>query len=331
MGRIRQSLLLVGLLGLSMPAHAQETAPALAAPGGVGAPMLEPPPAAAPTIPGVMSLAPARTGPRVAPRRTTKLTLRATLTEDGEEVTRGLTWRVFNPTADADGKLAMIAQAQGGTATFDLDPGSYLIHAAFGRAGVTKRITVGKEAARDTLVLDAGGIKLGAVQPDGKAISSDELRFSVYEARPDTSGDRPLITRDVKPNTVVRLPAGQYHIISNYGNVNAVVRSDIKIEAGKLTETAVEHNAAEITLKLVREKGGEALADTSWSILAEAGDPITEKVGPYAQMVLANGTYTVVARNRDKLYQSTLTVEGGKDEEIELLADETTEVDGSGD
>lgn len=281
------------------------------------------------TTSDVTNYAPAVPTTPLAQQATTNLTLKAELTEGGEVVTRGLTWRIFGPDAGPDGKLPLIASAQGGSANFELAPGSYLVHAAFGRAGATKRISVGKEQLNDTVVLDAGGLKLGAVFMDGKPINSDKLSFAIYEAAPDTSGDRPLITRDVKPNTVVRLKAGPYHIVSNYGSVNAIVRSDIRVEAGKLTETAVEHNAAEITLKLVREAGGEALADTSWSILTESGDPITEKVGPYASMVLADGLYTVVARNRDHIYQRELSVKGGVNEEVEVLANETTEIDAS--
>lgn len=55
------------------------------------------------------------------------------------------------------------------------------------------------------------------------------------------------------------MPAS-YHVVSAYGSVNATVRSDIRVEAGKLTEATVEHKAAQVTMKLVREKGGEALA-----------------------------------------------------------------------
>src|SRR5690606_39351918 len=94
--------------------------------------------------------------------------------------------------------------------------------------------------------------------------------FSIYEAREDPQEDRPLILPNVSPNAVIRLNAGTYHIVSTYGAINAVVRSDIRVEAGKLTEADVEHRAAQVTMKLVREAGGEALADTHWSILTES-------------------------------------------------------------
>jgi len=125
----------------------------------------------------------------------------------------------------------------------------------------------------------------------------------------------------------VRLNAGIYHVVSTYGAVNAVIRSDIRVEAGKLTEATVEHHAAEITMKLVREAGGEAIADTSWSLLNESGDPIKETVGAFASMVLAEGDYTIIAKNRDRIYQKDFTVVAGQNQEIEVLATEAAAID----
>ena len=93
-----------------------------------------------------------------------------------------------------------------------------------------------------------------------------------------------------------------------------------RVEAGKLTEATVEHHAAELTMKLVREPGGEAIADTSWSILTDSGDPITETVGAFASMVLAEGDYTIIAKNRDRIYQQDFTVEAGQNQEVEVIA-----------
>jgi hypothetical protein len=257
---------------------------------------------------------------------TGKTTLMARLTGEGADISRGLVWRVFKPEAGPDGKLPLIASAQGGTSVFDLQPGSYLVHASFGRAGATKRITVGKATQRETLVLDAGGLQLDAVLENGQRIPHAQLKFSIYEADEDEKRDRALIIPDVEPGAVVRLNSGVYHVVSNYGSVNAVIRSDIRVEAGKLTKATVEHRAAELTMKLVRERGGEAIADTSWSILTASGDPIRETVGAYASMVLAEGEYTVIAKNRDRIYQRDLTVTGGDNQDVEVLATEADAV-----
>ena len=253
--------------------------------------------------------------------------LSAQLTDKGEDITRGLVWRVFKPEPGTDGKLPLVASARGGTAAFQLEPGSYLVHASYGRAGATKSITVGREPKRENLVLDAGGLKLDATLAGGIRIPSDKLRFSIYESRSGKDDEKALIIRNVQPNSVVRLNAGVYHVVSNYGSINAVIRSDIRVEAGKLTEATVEHRAAEITLKLVREPGGEALADTSWSVLNESGDSIKEAVGAFAPMVLAEGNYTIIAKNRDRIYQKDLTVDAGKNGEVEVVASEASAVD----
>jgi len=280
-----------------------------------------------PNAPTITGFAPAAPTTPLATSAITPVRLAAKMTDEGAEISRGMTWRVFAPDAGPDGKLPLIASAQGGIGVFELEPGNYLVHAAFGRAGATKRITVGKEPQREELVLDAGGLELNALLPNGKAVPADKLRFAIYEDKADASGDRPLVVPDVKANAVVRLNAGVYHVVSTYGSVNATVRSDIRVEAGKLTQATVEHKAAQVTLKLVREKGGEALAETSWSIVTDSGDPILETVGPYATVVLAEGQYTIVAKNRDRIFQSEAVVESGRDAEVEVVADPEMEID----
>ncbi|TIT21334.1 MAG: hypothetical protein E5W70_17320 [Mesorhizobium sp.] len=278
-------------------------------------------------LPGISGYAPPKSETSLALGSSGAITLSAQLTDKGADITRGIVWRVFKPESASDGKLPMVASAHGGTAVFQLEPGSYLVHASYGRAGATKRITVGKEAKRESLVLDAGGLKLDAVLSGGVRIPPKKLRFSIYESHAAADGDRALIIPDVEPNSVVRLNAGTYHVVSTYGAVNAVIRSDIRVEAGKLTEATVEHRAAEMTMKLVREPGGEAIADTSWSLLNESGDPIKETVGAFASMVLAEGDYTIIAKNRDRIYQKDFTVVAGHNQDIEVLATEASAID----
>ena len=255
-----------------------------------------------------------------------ELLLEAQLTADGPALSQGLVWRVFSPEPDGEDKLPLIATATGGTASFSLPEGSYLVHVSFGRAGATKRITVRNASRHEKLILDAGGLKLSAKLPDGKEISDKFLRFSIYE-NDDEGNERSLIVPNIKPDTVVRLNSGTYHVVSNYGNANAVIRAEIVVSAGKLTEATVEHNAAEVTLKLLRDVGGEALADTSWNIVNTNGDIVYESVSAYASLVLASGDYIAVAKNKDRLYQREFTVESGKNEDVDVFAKAENEVD----
>ncbi len=279
-------------------------------------------------LPSISSFAPSGEGnTTLALAGSGEITLSAKLTEDGQDITRGLVWRVFAQEAGPDGKLPLVASAQGGTSSFNLAPGGYLVHASYGRAGATKRITVGRNGQSESLVLDAGGLKLDAVLAGGVRIPPAKLKFSIYDADADSNGERALIIPDVSPNSIVRLNSGVYHIVSTYGSVNAVIRSDIRVEAGKLTEATVEHHAAELTMKLVREPGGEAIADTAWSILSSSGDPVREVVGAFASLVLAEGDYTIIAKNKDRIYQRDFAVVGGRNQDVEVLATEANAVD----
>lgn len=247
--------------------------------------------------------------------------LEARLTEKGEPMQDGLVWRVFSPNAGEDGKLPLLASAEGGTASFRLSPGDYFVNVAFGRAGTTKKVTVSPSGAleKQVLVLDAGGFVLDAETGGNRPVPDNQLRFSIYSSDIKDDGERGLVMEDVKPQTIVRLNAGTYHIVSQYGDVNAVVRADIQVEAGKLTEATLQHHAAKVTLKLVSEEGGEAIADTAWSVLTGSGDIVKESVSAFSTMVLAEGDYTAVARNKETVYQRSFSVVSGRDTDVEVL------------
>ncbi|MGL4488625.1 MAG: hypothetical protein ACRCU5_04180 [Rhizobiaceae bacterium] len=276
-------------------------------------------------LPGLKNYAPSNPSETKSPTDLRELTLAAKLSEDTDIIESGIVWRIFKPDANDDGKLPLIATANGGTTRFALTPGSYLVHAGFGRAGITKRISVGTDTQAEVLVLDAGGLKLNAVLSGGVRIPSDKLRFSIYAGEEPENGERPLILPDARPDDIIRLNAGTYHVVSNYGAVNATIRADLVVEAGKMTDASVEHKAAELTLKLVRTEGGEALADTAWSVLNPSGEVIKESVGAYASMVLAEGDYVVIAKNKEKLYQREFNVVAGRNQDVEVLVSQPAE------
>ena len=258
------------------------------------------------------------------------VTFEARLTAKGEAMQDGLAWRVFSPFSGDDGKLPLLASSDGGSARFQLAPGDYFVNVAFGRAGITKKLTVPAdgEMPRQTLVLDAGGFVLNAVSGSDQRIPPAQLSFSVYSSEVREDGDRGLVMADVKPGTIVRLNAGTYHVVSEYGDINAVVRADIQVEAGKLTEATLQHRAAQITLKLVSQKGGEAIADTAWSVMTAGGDIVNESVSAFSTMVLAEGEYLAVARNKEKIYQREFSVKSGENTDVEVMMRETPQMPG---
>lgn len=259
----------------------------------------------------------------VAPPTATQVRyhLEARLRTDGEPLPSGVTWRVFPGSPDPDDRLPLIGEAGGGAVDVRLPPGDYLVHAAYGRAGATKKITVGPKGGSDTIVINAGGLKLSALIGEDEPLGATDVSFDVYAPHEDGSDERVLLVSDAPPDKIIGLNAGVYHVICRYGEANAVVRADIRVEAGNLTEATVYQKAARLTLKLVSEHGGEALANTSWSVVTPEGDRVLESVGAFPSVVLAAGEYTAIASNQGQSYQRTFKVEAGLDRDVEVIAE----------
>lgn len=287
-------------------------------------PLMDGPTATLPDLdlPRLSSYAPADRATPLTGIETGELFLDARLTDDGTPLDKGMVWRIFGSKAGTDGQLPLIATARGGSARFELEPGSYLVHAAFGRASASARVDIGVETRQKSVVLNAGALKLDAMLPDGSDIRRPKLRFDIFDKSEES--ERTLILPDVKPGQLVPLPAGMYHVVSKYGGINAKIRADLRVEAGKLTQASIEHRAALVTLNLVRSENGFPLADTAWSVVGPSGDVIAEQVSAYPTMVLAAGEYTVVAHNRDRLWQQSIKVQPGRDVTFRLIADPAT-------
>jgi hypothetical protein len=247
-------------------------------------------------------------------------TLEARMTADGPPLPSGVVWRVFaSDTSTADG-MRLVGQANGGPVTLKLRPGDYFVHAAYGRAGVTRRVTIDGAPRGETVVLNAGGLRLAAIAGEDRPIAPEEVRFDIYA--PDEAGSvgRVMIMQNAPASAVIGLNAGLYHVVCRYGDANAVVRADIRVEPGKLTEATVYQKAARVTLKLVEEHGGEALANTAWSVVTPAGESVVESVGAFPSVVLAAGEYTAFAKHDGRLFEHTFTVEPGLNRDVEVLS-----------
>jgi hypothetical protein len=109
-------------------------------------------------------------------------------------------------------------------------------------------------------------------------------------------------------------------VVSTYGESNAIARSDLKVEAGRVTEAVLSHRAATVTLKLVAAAGGEAFASTAFSVLTPGGDVIREAIGAFPSVTLAEGEYVLIARHDGQVHTREFKVESGLDQDIEVVA-----------
>ena len=229
----------------------------------------------------------------------------------------GLIWRVYaDPT---DGTPArFVTQSDNATPTFQLPPGAYIVHAAYGLSGTTRRIVLGSSGVHEAVAISAGALTLNALVGDAP-IPDAMVHFSIYVAV-GTDPEGRLIADQVKQGTVVRLPVGTYRIVSTYGENNAISSADLSVEPAKLIKATLRHRAATVTLKLVNNLGGEAYAGTAFSVLTPGGDTIRDLVGAFPSLILAEGDYILVARNSGHVFTSEFKVRSGIDQDIEVLA-----------
>lgn len=244
----------------------------------------------------------------------------ARLTADGDVIEDGVVWRVFGRSPAGEHGTALLFTQQEARPTFKLPTGDYIVNAAFGRAHITRRISVKPEQAdgvAEDFVLNAGGLRVKALV-GGSDAPHTAVSYAIYSDR-DQTDNRKLVLSAAKPNLVVRLNAGIYHIVSTYGDCNAVVRSDVTVEAGKLTEAVVTHSAAKATLKLVHRAGGEALPDTQWTIQTPEGEEVKESVGALPTHILAPGRYVVLAKSQGRTFQREITLTNGETTQVEVV------------
>jgi hypothetical protein len=295
----------------------------LAPPSGPGAG----PPPSAPA--GPASLPPVLTQPSIAavppaappggaPAQAV-LALSARYGKDMPVVNGGLVWRIFADRPDETGTFKMIREDRNPTPNLVLPPGSYVVHVALGLVSAVRVVTLKAETDRESFILPAGGLRIEGRVGTSK-IPQNQISFAIYKGSQFEGGDRSALVPNVAAGDVVLMPEGTYYIISNYGDANSVVRSDIRVQAGKLTDVVVTHRAAVITLKLVSDKGGEALANTAWSVITPGGDVIKESIGAFPKVVLSEGEYRAIAKNEGKVYERPFNVVNGVDGEVEVVA-----------
>jgi hypothetical protein len=144
------------------------------------------------------------------------------------------------------------------------------------------------------------------------------LKFDIFNSGDE--GSRTLVAEGLAPNDIVTLNAGTYHIVSYFGTINAIVRADLRVEPGQLTDATLYHHASQVSFKLVSETGGEAIADVEWTVKTPDGATVFSELGAFPVTVLAEGDYLVLAKQGAQVFNREFQVQPGAAREIEVLA-----------
>jgi hypothetical protein len=251
-------------------------------------------------------------------QRTGNLALRATYGERGSEIGHELIWRIY---AVRGSDATLVQQSDQPRPSFVLTPGDYAVHVSHGFATAIRQLSVNEVGAASVIPVNAGALVVsGHIGGPERPMPPARQTLRVFIPTPNNFEGR-LVTADLRPGAILRLPEGTYHLVSTYTGTNSVIRSDVKIETGKVTEAVVNHKAATMTLKLVRAVGGVALAGTQWTIETPGGDIVGEAVGAFPTIDIAEGAYTVTARHNEREYKGQMKVEGGVNRDFEIVVE----------
>ena len=236
---------------------------ALAEPGHTGAPA--PPGAGRGVTPAIGE---------ARPTGAVLLTASAALSADAPALRGGVIWRVFNERAEADGSHALVAESTDPQLGFALPDGAYIVHAAYGLASATRKIVVAGRNVTERFNLNAGALKIIGVIGDAP-IARARTAISIFIPERNNP-EAKLVLPNAHGGDVIRLPEGNYHIVSTYlempkpgtqpagspayNPTNSIATADLRVTPGKLIEATLKHRAATLTLKLVkREAAGLSL------------------------------------------------------------------------
>ena len=321
--RLRPLLTLLLVLAVAAPAVSIIATPSYAQDAAADMPPLPRPRPDPDSLPASPSAAPSEATPATEAITALTLvplpvTLSARITADGATIPDGLVWRIFDTVPDASGELALVAKSELGEPTVELPPGEYVVHVAYGRAQTSEPLSVAPGATEKSFILEAGALRLNSAVTGDIAIPVSLLKFDIFNSGDE--GSRTLVAEGLAPNDIVTLNAGTYHIVSYFGTINAIVRADLRVEPGQLTDATLYHHASQVSFKLVSETGGEAIADVEWTVKTPDGATVFSELGAFPVTVLAEGDYLVLAKQGAQVFNREFQVQPGAAREIEVLA-----------
>jgi hypothetical protein len=302
---------------LASAAFAQETRRRRALPKALETPQNFTP---AGTAAPVISILPSLNGPPSLPpvaAGKAALSVRARYGGNGPMIMKSLQWRVFMAAPNQDGSFTLVGESAESAPIFVLEPGQYIIHTAYGMAVQARKVELKSEGLKELFTLNAGALLLNASVGD-KNLAKEKLTFDIFTGSQFEGKEPQLLMRQARAGQPLILPEGTYHIVSLFGDANATVRSDVKVQTGKITDATLHHRAAEVSFRLMR--GGGIIANAAWTIMNPGGDVIKEALGDIPALALLEGDYNVLARYEGRVFSAKFSVEAGKNINIDVDA-----------
>ncbi len=247
-----------------------------------------------------------------------KLNLSAKISETGSILQDSVTWRIFDAVTEQEKQMSLLYKSDEAIVSFDLKPGDYLIHVSYGFAQTSEAVHIEDSPITKVLNLEAGALRLNGAISGDIPILPKNLYFDIKTAD-FGSNSQTEIVNNVRVNEIIYLNAGTYNITSYYGNINAQVKADLRVETGKLTQATLYHDAGAISFRLASEQNGKPIADVEWVVKDKDGNIVYSELGAFPFAILSEGDYSVIAKIGQKVYNRDFQVIPAPPREIELL------------
>ena len=249
------------------------------------------------------------------------LRLRARITAATDPIARPIAWTVHRVDDRAEDEWPLVGERSAADATFDLAPGQYVVRAGYGAIKAAKVVVVQPRQQVDvTFILNAGGLRVVPALAFLDPPEGVNAKHWVFEAA-DDRGSRRLFAETDRPGEVIRLNAGTYHLVSRFGDANAVVEADVTVRPGMLTEVEINHKAGIVHLGFARHDTDGPSETVQWQINDSNGAVIMRADGARISQILAPGAYIAAVDYGGRKFEARFEIDIGETREVNITGE----------
>jgi hypothetical protein len=237
--------------------------------------------------------------------------------ESGDPPISGVRFAVY----DAD-KDKLLLKTRLDEQELTLPAGAYRMTVDLGLVHEERKLEVkAGQNHTETLVLNAGWLKLSAVTSGDKRPMTQDIRYKIFDLSAKGAASNQALTTITTPATTIFLKRGKYRVESQYGSHNARLVHDVNVTAGNVSDVKCEYRVSSIKLKLVAKPGAEPVEKVKWTLKYADGGTVLISQDAAPDLILQTGRYQVMAQHNAKTYSRTFEAVANREHIIELIAE----------
>jgi Ca-activated chloride channel family protein len=236
---------------------------------------------------------------------------RASAGEQGEPMTDGVTFIVYEDDPEAPQGRREVTRSAAASPAFTLPAGTYYVTARTPGAEAREQIAIGAgDIVRRTLPLALARLTLSATLDGQPAPETLPLSFAVTRLDPQPQELVRTVARDVQ----LELSAGRYRLEATLGTTNVKAATEVALRAGQAQQATLDLKAGEITLV----QAGAGGSDVFWEIKDGNRHTVLRTSRSQPTALLAPGQYVVTSETRERELRGVLVVKAGERRTFEI-------------